>query len=481
MGKRDKTLSFLSLFSSPDKPKTGVAQVARGTSYVQVRPPRAMRLVNPFTASMNSLVSSHAEVSVDEFADTDSSGHSREEIVEAETIYSIISGYEENDQRESNAVFMEDFSGHSHDQSGSGGPSGSSSGNTGSAEAVRPKSEDILEKNTTFDSTRDSGSYHPSVSSNELLGNLRSVEIGSGSNADSSKARSSGSSNSRAGSRSSFMSRGSFGVKSRDSRGITNLTAGVDSSSGLPVTLYTVQDAEHKPNRWSLFGGNKAPKRDVPPVPGEKDSSSNGSDRAASSPQKLERVHYGSFSGISGDHPHYSVATVSTRVLGSKGDESSHHSVFGDENRHENSSGFYSAPVLPQSSKTRDSEERRNLHNHMYEDSDDLIHNADLEKGNPFVQIDEAKIAQPWSKWLFLMVMGLVAVPIYFMLAFGFFDNGGHRKHFSRGSFGPPANGRYFACYTYLQKLLSFVLGLVWMALVYAAIAIAFGLRARFH
>lgn len=460
MGKNNKRRSFQSLFGSPGKPKTGVAQVARSSASGQVKPPRNMTLSFPFTASMNSLISSQAEVSVDEFADTDSLGHlahSQAEIEEAETIYSIISGYEDA-ERDSRFLFMEDFS---HN---SGSPDKSTE---------LAKHDRSTEGQDTFDHENTSSyetphasvreSQRPSISSAELLGRLRSVEIvsNSGSGSRSSKGRYSGSSRSLS---SRGGSRVSFSTRSRDSRGLNNLTAGIDSSSGLPVTLYTVQDAEHQPNRWSLFAGNNAPQLSVPPVPGS--LSSNSANGVPSAIPEPEAVHHGPFAG--GDQPHHSVATISTRALRESG-----HSVFGAEQ----STPYALAPVLPQSSKVSDKEAKRTAHNHMYDDSS--AYNDDIEKG-PFLQDDEQLTAQPWAKWAFLMIMGLVCVPIYFLLAFGFFDFGGYRHYLPRVPFGP-VNRRYFACYTYWQKLWSFVIGLVWLCLVFAAIAIAFGLRARFH
>ncbi|KAF3992155.1 hypothetical protein FT663_01290 [Candidozyma haemuli var. vulneris] len=493
MGKNGKRRSLQSLFGSPDRTRTGVAQVARTGSASQVRPPRAMADIHPFTASMNSLVSSQAAVSVDEFADTDSgssnhsgiSGHSKAEAQDAETIYSIISGYEDEDRRESNFVFMEDFSHNSGspDKTRASASSGDTEPNAAGTTFGSPQ-ETTASYNTPHASVQGSSSYHQSMSSAELLGRLRSVEVGSnsGSNSGSSgRGRFSGSSrssNSRGGSRVSFSTR------SRDSRGINNLTAGIDSSSGLPVTLYTVQDAEHQPNRWSLFAKNGAPQQEVPPVPGEGSSSSNSApdsqrnSRTVFSPSKVEPAHYGPFSGSASDHPHHSVATVSTRVLENEhGTMSDRSVIFGVEGQ---STPYGSAPASPQSSRVTDTESRRSAHNDMYADDSSDLYNYDIEKSAAFLQDDEAHTAQPWAKWALLMIMGLVAVPIYFLLAFGYFDFGGYRNYLPRVPFGP-VNRRYFACYTYWQKLWSFVIGLIWLCLVFAAIAIAFGLRARFH
>lgn len=456
MGKDGKRRSFLSLFGSPGKPKTGIAQVARSSAAGQVRPPRSMGSF-PFTASMNSLISSQGEVSVDEFADTDSLGHlahSREEIEEAETIYSIISGYEDA-ERDSHFLFMEDFS----HNSGSPDKSKEMDQQDTSTERGHETDENTSSYGTPHSSVR--GSQRRSISSAELLGRLRSVEIASNSESGSSKGRFSHSSKSLS---SRGGSRVSFSTRSRDSRGINNLTAGIDSSSALPVTLYTVQDAEHQPNRWSLFAHNNAPQLEVPPVPGS--LSLNSANGIPPIPEP-EAVHRGPFSQ---DHSRHSVPTVSTQAL--RESRISRNSAFGEEH-----DGL--VPALPQSSRLSDTEARRSAHNHMYDDSSVYAQGNDIEKG-PFLQDDEQYTAQPWSKWFFLMIMGLVCVPIYFLLAFGFFDYGGYRHFMPRVPFGP-VNRRYFACYTYWQKLWSFVIGLVWTCLVFAAIAIAFGLRARFN
>lgn len=434
--------------------------MARSSAAGQVRPPRSMESSFPFTASMNSLLSSQAEVSVDEFADTDSLGHlahSREEIEEAETIYSIISGYEEA-ERDSHFLFMEDFS---HN---SGSPD--ESREMDRQDTSTEQHENADERTTIYGTPHSSarGSQRRSISSAELLGRLRSVEItsnsGSGSGSGSSIGRFSQSSKSLS---SRGGSRVSFSTRSRDSRGLNNLTAGIDSSSALPVTLYTVQDAEHQPNRWSLFAHNNAPQLEVPPVPGSLSLDSANGIRPIPEP---EAVHQGPFSQ---DHSRHSVPTVSTQAL--RESRISRNSAFGEE--------YGLPPALPQSSRLSDTEARRSAHNNMYDDSSVYVQENDIEKG-PFLQDDEQYNAQPWSKWLFLMIMGLVCVPVYFLLAFGFFDYGGYRHFMPRVPFGP-VNRRYFACYTYWQKLWSFVIGLVWTCLVFAAIAIAFGLRARFH
>lgn len=474
--------SLLSLFGSPNKPKTGVAQVARSGLSSQVRPPR--NLVHPFTGSMNLLLSSQGQVSVDEFADTDlnHSGHSAEEARDAETIYSIISGYE--DERNLNFLFMEDFSGHSHENSPDSPPRPRQPAQkTDDTPTISPDST-TASYATPRGSTAGSHSLVHSQTSTELLGRIRSVEIheSSGSNSGlSGRGRFSASSRSLSNSRGI---RSSFGHRSRDSRGLssTNLTAGIDSSLGLPVTLYTVQDAEHEQNRWSLFAQTAAPLLEVPQAPGQNSSGSNSalgslqSSRAYVPPRKAAPAHYGPFSGTGSENPHQSLPTISTRVLAQEGSE---HSGFSITDHGEGV--HFSPPILPQESKLSDIESRRSGHNNMYSNDSSEIHGQyDIEKGYPYFQQEEGLTAESWTKWALLMVMGLVAVPIYFLLAFGCFDFGGYSTRLRKIPLGP-VNRHYFSCYTYWQKLWSFVIGVVWLMLVFAAIAIGFGLRARFH
>lgn len=91
----------------------------------------------------------------------------------------------------------------------------------------------------------------------------------------------------------------------------------------------------------------------------------------------------------------------------------------------------------------------------------------DLEKNTPEVPV-------LWARWTMVLVCGLVALPIFFLVAFGTFDRGGYTER-------PRGAGLGRAYYTRPQRMLSFALGLVWLATVFAMVGLGFGLTVRRH
>lgn len=129
----------------------------------------------------------------------------------------------------------------------------------------------------------------------------------------------------------------------------------------------------------------------------------------------------------------------------------------------------------PAPSVTRDSIERHRGHEKMFYDS---------EKNAAEMPVQQPRsLDMPWSKWLCMMVAGLVAVPVFFLLAVGAFDHGGFaRKADRQGTFSEKTelvNWRFRRRYTRPQKLASLILGLAWVSIVAAMIAVGFGVGVR--
>lgn len=105
-------------------------------------------------------------------------------------------------------------------------------------------------------------------------------------------------------------------------------------------------------------------------------------------------------------------------------------------------------------------------------------HVADLDVGHSdFVDLEKRKagpVAVLWARWAVVQLCALVALPVFFLVAFGIFDRGGYAER-PRG----PGLGRVY--YTRAQRMLSLALGLIWLAIVFAMVGMGFGLIARRH
>lgn len=120
-----------------------------------------------------------------------------------------------------------------------------------------------------------------------------------------------------------------------------------------------------------------------------------------------------------------------------------------------------SAPLAR--SYTRDS--RSDLLSMFSEGADQKYASRDLEKCSTDVPV-------LWTRWAAVLVCGLVALPVFFLVAFGMFDRGGYTER-------PRGVGLGRARYTRAQRALSLVLGLLWLAVVFSMVGVGLGLALR--
>lgn len=106
--------------------------------------------------------------------------------------------------------------------------------------------------------------------------------------------------------------------------------------------------------------------------------------------------------------------------------------------------------------------------NHLFD------HNHAAGGGGRDLEKNAADVPVLWTRWAAVLVCALVALPVFFLVAFGMFDRGGYTER-------PRGVGLGRAYYTRAQRALSFALGLVWLATVFAMVGVGFGLTVRRH
>lgn len=265
-----------------------------------------------------------------------------------------------------------------------------------------------------------------------------------------------------------------------------DLVAGVDSQSELPVMLYTIQDQDLSNNRWSVYESvyEKERRMEILQVP---EPTYSGSRSGSNSPREV------SFLSRSTDIPSSDssrsekndtdLATASqgfsshlSPKLGTTLKWRSPEALQNHEQPNEASHVLLNSMESPVSSVVQDTVTKQHHHEHMT--SQFLCH----EKKSLYRQISGSANDVPWAKWFSMMIMGLVAVPIYFMVAFGFFDYGGNHDYTLKRTLDEKDTNvgvRYFRRYTRTQKVLSGVIGILWMMVVVAMIGVGIGLGIR--
>lgn len=139
----------------------------------------------------------------------------------------------------------------------------------------------------------------------------------------------------------------------------------------------------------------------------------------------------------------------------------------------------------PAFSVVQDTITKQQHHKHMISNemiTKDIIGNditGHNEKNLQYRQMGVGSNDVSWAKWVSMMIVGLVGVPIYFMLTFGFFDYGGYYEYSLDRTLNEKDTDiqlRYFLRYTRTQKVLSSVIGIIWILIVLAMIGVGFGL-----
>lgn len=324
-------------------------------------------------------------------------------------------------------------------------------------------------KNTTRDVTRSS------MSTNELLYKLETFyDTGNDNNTQESIARS-----------------------KETNKNFYDLTAGVDSRTNLPVMLYKVQDKHYleRNNRWSVdYRLQKDVRSNRSPVSSQQHRSPDlipksfaGSSMSIIEPSKSRLGQYASKTSIALSGQGVSLNSDPSQIYGSK--KHSHN------NLHEKSP----APIFnPSASDTQshgsvtqlttnnylhDTLSKNNSHEHMLNNTPTTNYNTigssyeDLEKNDLSPILNQIRHkTHSWPLFILIMIIGLAVPPIYILLAAGFFDNNN------------TSNRQYNLQLTYLvvnpnqkkrfsktQKLISFIIGLLWLCIVLAMIGVGLG------
>lgn len=248
-----------------------------------------------------------------------------------------------------------------------------------------------------------------------------------------------------------------FYDEKKDDTKFGNLTAGLDSSNDLPVMLYTVHDKNEKNQRWLVYEkekkqlGEYSPYIGAPaPVYHSSPSSSVGSESTGRSTGESARAYIErNFNERIGDFRR-------DRPRGGESTFGRSPSVY-----HKTSDISLHKPSLPL------------VQQHKEIDFEQMLYPSSIESGLLYyTQIPEFH-DHLWSKFVSMMVVGLVAPPIFFLLSFGAFDsNAYNRQTYYVGTEKTGVKKKY----THFQKLASLFIGLFWVLVVLAMIGVGLGL-----
>lgn len=242
--------------------------------------------------------------------------------------------------------------------------------------------------------------------------------------------------------------------------GVGNLTAGLDSQLELPVMLYTVHDRDSQNTRWLVYEALRRPQR--PQVPAPTYAAARQGSNLATSVALLPREQRPPLLFSVGQAP----GELHLLHEGSSSGNVSGRDTVSDPNAYD----VCPADVaLPARSITQDTHDKQVYHYDMCRD----------EKAVGTPALEQKLLHVSWPKFAGLMAMGLVAVPIFFLVALGFFDYGGYIEH-NPYSIYPDDKSvgvrlRYFRKYSRAQKIVSLGLGIVWILVVLAMVAVGFG------
>lgn len=273
-----------------------------------------------------------------------------------------------------------------------------------------------------------------------------------------------------------------------------NLTAGLDSSSELPIMLYKVQDKDYDESnqRWSVYEHRvsgqsyykqqheKQEKQATQEIQQQASSDSSSSEGRGPKDPSPKRRQPSSSSNIddnlSKPPPIASLVSQESSRPESPITRTPSSSLPSRAIPPLPSSNL-STYSVPQPAMLRDSLSRQNSHELMFKHEQD---------SNPFdfSDIEKQSIDYPgdfkyysWLHFAIMMLLGLVICPLYFLLAFGMFDYSTNKQFYSGLYYsGAKANNRRFSK---LHKLISLVIGIVWFLIVISMIGVGLGLGTR--
>lgn len=265
------------------------------------------------------------------------------------------------------------------------------------------------------------------------------------------------------------------------------LTAGVDSKTNLPIMLYKVQDSHNTQPNWSQEERNLASSLSQKNKSSDFNSSiypgSGNASMPILEPSKSRLGQYSSRnsfqnstggSSLHGDSFHSPISMNVAFKAPMRG------GIYSSTN---SSNSIASVKEITSNNYLKDTLSKNNSHEYMLPNTQPNSYNAvdslpeDIEKGElnypkspPFVQPTHS-----WALFTLVIILGLVVPPVYLLLAIGFFDNADYRKNTLQLPYilvNPNQKKRF----SRTQKLVSVVVGLLWVSIVLAMLGVGLGL-----
>lgn len=277
----------------------------------------------------------------------------------------------------------------------------------------------------------------------------------------------------------------------KESEGLYDLTAGVDSKTKLPVMLYKVQDKNYteRNNRWSVDDRNQKNPRNTSTTSSLQNLSQEyipktlaGSSIPVPEISKSRLGQYSSTASLTLSGRMVSLNSVPSQIYGSN--------IIDERRSSPSLREFVSSGIQSHGSVTQfapnnylhDTLSKNNSHEHMLADTPSTKYNAidssyeDLEKNDLKTPLNHASYnTHSWPLFILVMLIGLVIPPIYILLAVGFFDNNTYYHQYLQLAYlvvNPNQNKRF----SKTQKLVSFIIGLTWLCIVLAMLGVGLGI-----
>lgn len=260
-----------------------------------------------------------------------------------------------------------------------------------------------------------------------------------------------------------------------------NLTAGVDSSSRLPITLYKVHDKDYDESnqRWSVYENSQKlePAFDSKTNKNKSTQRSRSISRTGNHPdqenlKKQSPTNLSESRSSKSNTPSSSVPFRPVPLLPVHLDKKSNiNEVDEPISRHS----------TPEPAILRDSLSRHNSHELMFkseQNEDNPFNFGDIEK--QLIDYYQQTSYYSWTQFIIMMALGLVICPLYFLISVGLLDYSSNKQYYSGLYYSGTKSTNYWQRrYSKTQKLLSFLIGIVWFIIVIAMIGVGLGLGTK--
>jgi hypothetical protein len=260
-----------------------------------------------------------------------------------------------------------------------------------------------------------------------------------------------------------------------------NLTAGVDSSSRLPFTLYKVHDKDYDESnqRWSVYEHRQIlePAFDSKTNKNKTTQRSPSTSRSGSHPsqenfKKQSPTNLSENRSSTTNTPSSTVPSRPIPLLPVNIDNKSNmNEVDEPTSRHS----------TPEPAILRDSLSRHNSHELMFnpeQNEDNPFNFGDIEK--QLIDYYRETSYYSWTQFIIMMTLGLVICPLYFLISVGLLDYSSNKQYYSGLYYsGTKSTNHWQRRYSKTQKLLSFLIGIVWFIIVIAMIGVGLGLGTK--